>query len=105
TQQRSNREFLLTVDVCVHHVVDVGSKLHPCTFEGDYTGRIDFGTVGVNGLTEEHTGRTMQLRYHHTFSTVNNKRTARGHVRDVAQEHVLHDRLEVYVLFIITAQT
>ena len=29
TQEGSNRQFLLTVDVCIHHIVDVCCKLNP----------------------------------------------------------------------------
>ena len=56
TEQGGYGEFFLTVDVCVHHVVDVGSKFHPRTFEGDNAGGINLGAVRVNGLTEEYTG-------------------------------------------------
>ena len=37
-QKRGDRQFLLPVDVCVHHVVDVRSELDPRTFERDDAG-------------------------------------------------------------------
>ena len=38
SQQSSNRQFLLTVNVGIHDVVDVGGKLNPRTLERDDTG-------------------------------------------------------------------
>ena len=38
SQQSSNRQFLLTVNVSIHDVVDVGGKLNPRTLERDDTG-------------------------------------------------------------------
>ena len=29
SQQRCYRQFFLSIDVCVHHIIDVGSKLNP----------------------------------------------------------------------------
>ena len=29
TKQRRNRQLLLTVDVCIHHIIDVSGKLDP----------------------------------------------------------------------------
>ena len=55
TQQSRYRQFLLTVDVCVHHIIDVSSKLNPRTLKRNNTGRIKFRTIGTNTLTEEHT--------------------------------------------------
>ena len=104
TEQCGYREFLFTVDVRVHHIVDVGSELHPCALERDNTCRVYFGSVRVNALSEEHTRRTVKLRYNHTFSAVDHKRTTWGHVGDVAQEHILYYGFKVHMLLIITAQ-
>ena len=38
SQQSGNRQFLLTVNVRIHDVVDVGGKLNPRTLERDDTG-------------------------------------------------------------------
>ena len=51
-----NGQFLLTVDVGIHHIVDVSCKLDPRTAERDDTGRVEFGTVGVGALSEETPG-------------------------------------------------
>ena len=59
TQQRRNGQFLLTVDVSVHHVVDVRSELYPRTLERNDSRRIEFRSVRVHALSEEHAGRTV----------------------------------------------
>ena len=61
TQQCCHRQFLLTVDVGVHHIVDVCCKLYPRALERNYTRTVERSTVGMNTLTEEHTRRTVQL--------------------------------------------
>ena len=104
TQQRGYREFFLTVDIREHHVIDVGGKFHPGSFEGDHAGGIDLGSVGVNALPEEYPGRTVQLGNHHTLGAVDHKSAAGSHVGDITQEHVLHDGLEIDVFFVVTAQ-
>ena len=37
TEQRSDGEFLLTVDIGIHHIVDIGRKLHPRTLKRNDT--------------------------------------------------------------------
>ena len=61
SQQSCNGQFLLTVDVCVHNIVNVCSKLDPASLEGDDTGRIQLRTIGMNTTTKEYTRRTVQL--------------------------------------------
>ena len=61
TQEGGDRQFLFPVNVSVHHVIDVCREFYPGTFEWDDTGRVQLGPVGVNALSEEHTGRTVQL--------------------------------------------
>ena len=73
TQKRGYGQLLLTIDVGIHHVVDVGSELNPRSFEGDDTCRIEHCSVGMHALTEEYTGRTVQLRHHNTLGTIDNK--------------------------------
>src|SRR5664279_5458365 len=46
----------------------------------------------------------MQLGYHDAFSAVDYKSTTRRHVRNVPQENVLYNCLEIHMLFIVTAQ-
>ena len=55
SQQRSNRELFLSVDVSIHDIVDVGGKLHPRPFERDNTGGIELGAVRVELRSEENT--------------------------------------------------
>src|SRR5687767_8509387 len=47
----------------------------------------------------------MQLGNDHPFSSVDNKRTAGCHVRNVSKEYILYNGLEVHMLLIVTAQT
>src|SRR5690348_3647937 len=47
----------------------------------------------------------MQLRNDYTLSTVDHECTAGSHVRDVPEEYVLYDSLEIHVLLVVTAQT
>ena len=56
SQKCGDGQLLLTVDVSVHHVVDVGGKLYPRTLERDDTCRVEQRSVGVYVLSEEHTG-------------------------------------------------
>ena len=55
-KQRGNGQLLLTVDVSIHHIVDVGSKLNPRSLERNDTGTVEHRTVGMHALTEGHTG-------------------------------------------------
>ena len=98
TQQRRYGQFLLTVDISIHHIVDVGGKLYPRTAERYDTGRIKLGAVRVHRSAEEYTRRTVQLAHNHTFSTIDNERTLRGHIRDCPQEHVLNDGIKVLMV-------
>ena len=61
TQQCGYGQLLLTVDVSIHHIVDVRCELNPRTLERNDTSRVELRTVGVSALTEEYTGRTVQL--------------------------------------------
>ena len=61
TKQSRDGQFLLTVDVSIHDIVDVGRKLHPRTLERNDTGRIQHSAVGMLALAEENTGGTVQL--------------------------------------------
>src|SRR4030095_5701732 len=47
----------------------------------------------------------MQLGNNNPFSAIDNESTSRRHVRNVTQEHILNDCLEIDVFLIITAQT
>ena len=98
TQQCSYRKLLLTVDISIHHVIDIGRKFNPRTFERDNTCRIQFSTVGMNALSEEHTWRTVQLRNYNTFCSVNNESTFRSHIRDSSQINILNYRIEVFMI-------
>ena len=81
TQQSSYREFLLTVDISIHHIVYIGRELHPRTLERYDTCRIELCTVGMELGAEEHARRTMQLRHNNTLCTVDDEGTLRGHIR------------------------
>ena len=55
TQQCGHGQLLLSVDVSIHHIVDVSGKLNPRTLERDDTCTVKHGTIGMDALTEEHT--------------------------------------------------
>ena len=56
TQQRRHGQFFLSVDVRVHHAIDVGREFNPRTLERNDSRAVQLGTVRVAALTEEHTG-------------------------------------------------
>ena len=58
-QQGGNGQFLLTVDICVHHIVDVCSKFDPASLERDDTCGVELGAVGVQALSKEYTRRAV----------------------------------------------
>jgi hypothetical protein len=100
TQQGGHGQLLLAVDVGVHHAVDVRSEFYPGPFERDDPGAVQLGPVGMSALAEEHTRGAVQLAHDHTLGAVHDERALRGHVRDLAQIDVLHDGLEILVLWI-----
>ena len=100
TQQGGHGQLLLTVDVGIHHVVDVRGKLDPTALERDDAGRVELGTVGVQGAGEEHTGRAVQLAHDDTLGAVDDKRAVVGHVGDVAQEDLLNLGVKVHMLVV-----
>ena len=59
TEQGRNGEFLLTVDVGIHHVVDVRSKLYPRTLEGYDACAVELRSVGVDATAEEDAWRAV----------------------------------------------
>ena len=101
-QQRGDGKLLLTVDVGIHHVVDVRCKFDPRTLERNDTRRIELRAVGVHALSEEHARRTVQLGYDDTLRTVDDERTAFGHIGDRTEVHVLNDNAEIFV-FVVRA--
>ena len=58
----------------------------------------------MDAAAEEHTGRTVQLRYHDTFGTIDNKGTLGGHIRYHAKIDMLLDGLEVLIVWVLAAQ-
>ena len=54
TKQCRYRQLLLTIDISIHHIVDVGSKLDPRTLERNNTCGIQQRTVSMYTLAEEH---------------------------------------------------
>ena len=93
-----NGEFLFAVDVSIHHLVDVGCKFHPGTFEGDDPCREKLCTVGVEACSEESSGGAVQLRHHHTFGAIDAESAAWRHVRHLSQIDVLDNGFKVFVL-------
>ena len=103
-QQRRHGQLLLTVDISIHHVVDVRGELYPRTLERYDAGTVKHRAVGMHALTEEHAGRTVQLRYHHALRAIDDERAVARHVRYGAEEHVGDYRLEVRVVLIGAVQ-
>ena len=99
-QQRGYRQLLLTVDVGVHHVVDVRRELDPRSLERDDTRRVELRAVGVHALAEEYARRAVQLRNDHALGAVEYERTAVGHVGDGAEIDILHHHTEILVLVV-----
>ena len=104
TQQSRDRQFLLTVDVRVHHIVDVGGELYPRSSERDYTRRIELGTVGMCTLSEEHTRRTVQLGNHDTLCPVDDESAFFCHIRNRTEIHILYHRIEIFVIRVSAIQ-
>ena len=97
-QKSGHGELLLAVDVGVHHIIDVRSKLDPRTTEGDDTGGIELCAVGVGALSEEHTRRTVELRNHNALGAVDYESALLGHIGNRAEEHVLNHGGEILVV-------
>ena len=98
TQQRRDRQLLLTVDVSVHHIADVCSKLYPRALERNNTCAVERRTIGVETGTEEHTRRTVQLTHYDTLGAIDDEGAVGRHVRDGTEEHVLNDGVEILVV-------
>ena len=98
TQQGRYGQLLLTVDVSIHHIVDVCSKFNPRTLERYDTCGIELRTICVNARTEEYAGRAVQLRNDYALCAVDDKRTVLGHVRYLTEEHVLHHGIKIFVV-------
>ena len=103
-QKSSHGEFLLAVDVGVHHVVDVSGKLDPRAAERDDTAAVELRAVGMHALAEEYARRTMELRHDHALGTVDHKSALFRHIRDRPQINVLDHRVEILVVGIGTVE-
>ena len=104
TQQGRHRELLLTVNVGIHDIVDVRSELDPRALERNDACRVELRAVGVRARAKEHPGRTVELRDDDALSPIDDKCTRLRHVRDVAQEDILHHGAEVLVVGVGTRQ-
>jgi hypothetical protein len=52
----------------------------------------------VHALTEEHTWRTVKLRYYYTLGTVEDEGTTLGHVRDKTEVYILYNLVKILML-------
>ena len=52
----------------------------------------------MGALSEEHAGRTVELRHDNTFRAVDHERTLLGHVRNQTEINVLDHRSEIFVV-------
>ena len=55
TEQRCYRQLLLTINVSIHHAVDIRCKLNPASLERNNTSTVKLRTIGVNTRSEEYT--------------------------------------------------
>ena len=102
SQQSSNGQLLFTVDVRIHDIVNISSKLNPRTFERDDTGRIKFGTISMYALTEEYAWRTVKLGYNNTFRTIDDESRLIRHIRNRTKEYVLNNCIKILMIGICT---
>ena len=102
SQQCGDRQFLLTVNVGVHHIVDVCSKLNPWAFERNNTGWIEFCTISMDTLSKEYTRRTVKLWNNNSLCTINYECSFRSHVRNRTQIYVLDDSVKIFVIGVCT---
>ena len=58
----------------------------------------------MGALSEEHTGRTVELRHDNAFGAVDYKCTFFGHVGDRAEIYVLDFRSEIFMIGVCTVQ-
>ena len=104
TQKGCYRQLLLTVNVSIHYILDVGSKFYPTALERNNTGRIQLSAIAMHTATKKDTGRTMQLAYHNTFGTIYNKGAIVGHVWNWTKEDVFNNCIEILVIRISTVK-
>ena len=81
-KQSRNRELLLPINVCIHDIINVRSKLNPRPLKRNNSSRIKFRPISMHTLTEKHTRRTMQLRNDHALSPINDKGPPLCHIRN-----------------------
>ena len=94
-EEGGHRQFLLTVDVRIHDVVDVSSELDPGSLERNDAGGIELRSVGVHALVEEHAGGSVELGHDDTLRAVDHERAGGRHVRDVPEIDVLDAGIKV----------
>ena len=104
SQKSSNWQFFLTVDISIHHVVDIRSKFYPRTFKRNDTCRIQQSTICVHTLSEEYTWRPMKLRNHYALSTVDYESTIMGHIRYRTQKYILNHGIKVFMIRVSAIQ-
>ena len=104
SQKSSYRQFLFTVDVSVHHIVDVRSELDPWPLERDNTCGVQLRSVCVRALSEEYARRTVQLRHDNTLGAVDHESTSVRHIRNRTQVYILDHRIEVLMIRVRTVQ-
>ena len=103
-EQGGHRQFLLTVDVRVHDIVDVRRELDPGSLERNDTGGIKLRSVGVHALVKEHAGGSVELGHDDTLRAVDHERAGGRHVRDVPEIDVLDAGIKVLVLRVSTGK-
>ena len=103
TQQCGNREFFFTVDVSIHHIVDVGCKFHPVHLWKELPLQSKSFFRWGEQTDQRYTRWTVQLDTT-TRSAPLITKVPRGVVRNITEKHILHDGLEIHMFFIITAQ-
>ena len=104
TQQGCYWQLLLTVNVSVHHILDVSCELYPTTLERNNTGRVQLSTIAMDAAAEKYTRRTVQLANDNTLGTIDNKGTVVCHVWNGTKEDILNNCIEILMIGIGTVK-
>ncbi len=65
-----------------------------------YNWRTNFDFSRVHTLSEEYSGRAVQLRHYYTLRTINDKSTTLGHIWNCAEINILHHYSKILVVVI-----
>ena len=102
SQQGCYGQLLLTINVCIHHIIYVCCKLNPRALKRNDTCRIELRTIRMYTLPKEHTRWTMQLWDNNTFCTVDDESTIIGHIRNRTEKDIFYHGVKILMIRIGT---